>query len=296
VSFAVSPWKLVVAAVIAVVAAVATLLSVVSSSSATPPVHWVRVWSSDFPGPANAPLHSQDWTFDTGQGIFGNGEVESMTDSPYNVHVDGHGDLDITVLWSGNAWTSGRVQSVREFSPPAGQELMVTASIRQPDPAGALGYWPAFWLFSDGSWPAHGEVDIMEDVNGLSEHSGTMHCGTAVPGPCDEDTGLGSGLLACQGCQAGFDTYSVIIDRRDRSDQQIRWYLNGREFYSVSESRVGAAVWNEAVDHGFFIILDVAMGGTYPDVACQCSAPDHTTASGGTMTVRSVAVYDGIQG
>jgi beta-glucanase (GH16 family) len=306
VRFALSPLRLAVAATIAVVAAVAVAAALVfaaTSSSASPPIRWIPVWTSDFAGPTGSPLHSQDWTFETGQGVFGNGEVESMTDSPYNVHLDGHGDLDITVLWSGNAWTSARVQSVRQFSPPAGQELMISATIRQPDPAGALGYWPAFWLYSNGTWPEHGEVDIMEDVNGLSEHSGTLHCGTPVQlnadgtrGPCHEDTGLGSGLQTCPGCQTGFNTYSVVIDRRDRSDEQIRWYLDGREFYSVSESRVGPAVWDEAVDHGFFIILDVALGGTYPDVTCGCSAPDHSTTSGGTMIVRSVSVSDGIPG
>lgn len=300
--FAVTRLKLAMGAAAAVVMAVAALVSVVTASSASP-VRWEKVWTANFAGPAGAPLHSKDWTYDTGQGIFGNGEVESMTDSPYNVHLDGHGDLDITVLWSGNAWTSGRVQTIRQFSPPPGEEMMVTASIRQPDPKNGLGYWPAFWLISRGTWPEHGEIDIMEDVNGLSRHSGTLHCGNlstvnadGTLGPCHEDTGLGSSLLACRRCQAGFDTYSVIIDRRDRSDQQIRWYVDGKEFFSVSESRVGAAVWDEAVDHGFSVILDVAVGGTYPDVTCKCSAPDHATTSGGTMVVRSVAVYDGIQG
>ncbi|HTU06115.1 MAG TPA: 1,3-beta-glucanase, partial [Trebonia sp.] len=75
------------------------------------------------------------------------------------------------------------------------------------------------------------------------------------------------------------------------ADQQIRWYLDGREFYSVSESQVGQAVWTAAVDHGFTIILSVAIGGSYPDIVCHCVSPTAQTSSGGTMTVRNLAVY-----
>jgi hypothetical protein len=60
----------------------------------------------------------------------------------------------------------------------------------------------------------------------------------------------------------------------------------------VSESQVGQAPWTAAVDHGYSIIFDLAIGGSYPDNVCQCSAPDAQTTSGGTMTVRDVAVYD----
>ncbi|MGH3170525.1 MAG: discoidin domain-containing protein, partial [Trebonia sp.] len=106
-----------------------------------------------------------------------------MTSDRANVHLDGHGDLDLVVHGHGAAgapgtyWTSGRIQTRQLFTPPPGGELLVTAAIRQPDPAGGLGYWPAFWMLgSDPStWPADGEVDILEDINGLSDHSGTLH-------------------------------------------------------------------------------------------------------------------------
>jgi hypothetical protein len=143
-------------------------------------------------------------------------------------------------------------------------------------------------------------IDIMEDVDSLSEHSGTLHCGDPATrnadgtlGPCHEYTGLSSGLQPCPACQAGYHTYSVIIDRREPGAEQIRWYLDGREFFSVSESTVGTAAWTEAVDHGYSIIVDIAMGGTYPHNQCRCSAPDAATTAGGTMSVRSLAVYDG---
>ena len=64
-----------------------------------------------------------------------------------------------------------------------------------------------------GSWPSVGETDIMEDVNARSESSETLHCGTAPGGNCDEYNGLTSGLSTCSGCQAGYHTYSEIIDR-----------------------------------------------------------------------------------
>ena len=263
---------------------------------------WKPVWAADFGGPAGGGIDSGAWKFDTGYGVFGTQEVETMTSSARNVHVDGHGDLSIVVLGhgasSGEVWTSGRIQTRRLFAPPAGGAMMVTGVIRQPDPSAGAGYWPAFWMLGPGPWPSSGEIDILEDVNGLSTHSGTLHCGNLTAGngdgtfgPCREKNGLGSGRLPCPGCQTGFHSYSVVIDRRDTSDEQIRWYLDGRQFFSVSESSVGAPAWHSAVDHGFSILLNVAVGGAYPDITCGCASPSDRTSSGGTMTVRSLAVY-----
>ncbi len=221
-----------------------------------------------------------------------------MTNSPANVELDGTGDLLIHALNSGGSWTSGRIQTIPTFAPPAGGEMVVTASIKQPSPALGLGYWPAFWLLGPAPWPAGGEIDIMEDVNALSLHSGTLHCGNltqrnsdGTTGPCHEYTGLTSGLQPCLLCQVGYHTYSVVIDRRNPSNEQIQWFLDGQQFYAVNEQQVGTAVWTRAVDHGFSIIFDLAIGGAYPNALCACTTPTFLTTSGGTMSVHGVAVY-----
>jgi hypothetical protein len=299
----------------ALATATVTGLNVVSATSVPGASSgWTTVFSDSFSGGAGTGVDSQ-WTYDTGtqyQGNgctsnYGTGEVESNTASTANVQEDGDGHLLITPADSGGSWTSGRIETQADnFAAPVGGEMEVTASIEQPNPANGLGYWPAFWMLGSGfrssgagtsgtmncsNWPSTGEIDIMEDVNALSEVAGTFHCGYDPGGPCNETNGLGSGLRACSGCQIGFNTYSVIVDRTDPSNESITWYLNGNAYETVSESQVGTSYWQSAVDHGFFIILDMAMGGAFPNALCNCSSPSSDTSSGASMSVGNVAVY-----
>jgi Carbohydrate binding module (family 6) len=304
-------------------AALAGLAGIVVTGAAAPasattvpaaPSGWTTTFSDSFSGAAGTGADSQ-WTYDSGTqyngagctASWGTGEVESNTSSTANVAEDGSGHLNITAVKSGSSWTSGRIETTADnFAAPAGGEMEVSALVKQPSPSSGTGYWPAFWMLGSGfrssgagtsgtmdcsNWPSTGEIDIMEDVNALSEHSGTLHCGTDPGGPCNETTGLSSGLQACSGCQSGYDTYSVIVNRTNTSDETITWYLNGTSYYSVSESQVGASTWAAAVDHGFFLILDLAMGGAYPDAICGCTAPSSSTSSGAAMSVGYVAVY-----
>src|SRR5581483_2337286 len=255
-----------------------------------PPSGWSTVFSDDFNGGAGSGIDSQ-WMYDTGPGSnFGTGEIETMTNSTSNVHLDGNGNLDLTALGGGSSWTSGRVQTTSaNVGAPAGGELEVTASIQQPN--GGLGYWPAFWMLGPGQWPENGEIDIMEDVNALSEVAGTIHCGTFPGGPCNEGNGIGSGLRACGGCQGGFHTYTMILNRTNTSNESITFYLDGNSYFSVSEGQVGTATWQAAFDHNLSILLDLAMGGGFPNGVCGCTTPTGSTASGGTMSVAYVAAY-----
>jgi hypothetical protein len=255
-----------------------------------PPPGWSTIFSDDFNGASGSGVGSQ-WKYDTGPGSsFGTGEIETMTSSTSNVHLDGSGNLDITALGSGSSWTSGRIQTTSaNVGAPAGGQLEVTASIQQP--TGGLGYWPAFWMLGPGQWPENGEIDIMEDVNSLSEVSGTIHCGTYPGGPCNEGNGIGSGLRSCSGCQSGYHTYSMILNRTNTSNESIAFYLDGNQYFSVSEGQVGTSTWQAAFDHNLSIIFDLAMGGGYPNGVCGCTTPTSSTASGGTMRVAYVAAY-----
>jgi hypothetical protein len=294
------PWSRLLAflASALLVAGFMTALSVISpaiahAGTAPPaPSGWSTVFSDNFAGPAGSAPSSQNWFYDIGPGSdYGTGEIENTTNSTSNVYLDGNGDLDITATDNDGTWTSGRIESARDdFEAPAGGEMEMTASIQQPDPADGLGYWPAFWALgspmrSGGTWPTSGEIDMMEDVNGLNEASQTLH---------DAAGSSGSPLTACPttGCQTGYNTYSVIINRVDTSAEYLQFLMDGTVTDTITEASVGTTAWQEAIDHGFFIIFDLAMGGNYPDGECDCTAPTSATSTTATMSVQYVAVYE----
>lgn len=272
-----------------------------------PPSGWTTVFSDDFNGASGTGLNRSNWLYDLGTGYnypgaagnWGTGEIESATDSTANVYQDGAGHLVIKPVKDASGhWTSGRVETQRtDFAAPAGGQLEISASLQQPNPAQGLGYWPAFWAMGADArpvgatnWPSIGELDIMEDVNALSQHSTTFHCG-AWAGECHDPDGISSGLQACAGCQTGFHTYSVIVDRTNTAAEQLRFYLDGALTYTVNENQVSTATWQAAVDHGFFAIFDVAIGGSYPNKVCGCTSPSADISSGAGMSVDWFAVY-----
>jgi hypothetical protein len=301
-------------ALVPAAAMVATAGNATATTVPPPPAGWTTTFSDAFSGASGSGADSS-WTYDQGTQYngsgcaanWGTGEVERNTNSAANVSEDGSGHLNITPVNSAGSWTSGRIETTSSsFAAPAGGELEVSASIKQPNPGSGLGYWPAFWMLGAGfrasgagtsgtmtcsNWPAAGEIDVMEDVNALSEVAGTLHCGVDPGGPCNETTGSGSGLVACSGCQTGFNTYSVIIDRTNTASESITWLRNGTAYHTVTEAQIGTATWQAAVDHGFFLILDVAIGGGFPNGVCNCSTPVAATSSGAAMSVGYVAVY-----
>ena len=72
----------------------------------------------------------------------------------------------------------------------------------------------------------------------------------------------------------------------------MRLYVDSRLNYTINESQVGASTWQAAIDHGFFILLNVALGGAYPNAICSCTSPTSSTTSGAAMEINYVAVYE----
>ena len=285
-------------------AATAQLVPAAAAVAAVPaaPAGFTLTWSDDFNGAANTALNTDVWRYDAGLGAnFGTGEVETTTTSTANVYQDGAGHLVLKALHTGTdpvaGWTSGRVETQADgWGAPAGGVVRIESSLKQPDvnTGNGLGYWPAYWMVGSPlrvgiPWPGSGEIDVMENINGHDSNFSTLHCGTLPTGPCNEYTGIGSGERACAGCKTGFHKYAVEIDR-SVSPEQIRYYFDDTNFFTINSTQVDATTWNNAVHHNFTPIYDLAIGGQFP--AAYGGGPTAATVSGGHLDIDYLAVYN----
>ncbi|WP_239089393.1 glycoside hydrolase family 16 protein [Sphaerimonospora thailandensis] len=295
------------ALLIAVAAVVAVAVRPAVAAVPATPSGWSLVWADDFNGSAGSLPSSTNWIIDTGHAYpggpanWGTGEIQNYTADPANVSLDGNGNLRITPIRSGQNWTSARVETRRaDFKPAPGRTLRIEGRIQMPNVTGeaALGYWPAFWALGSPyrgnywNWPGIGELDIMENVNGLNTVWATLHCGVTPGGPCDETNGRGASR-ACPGstCQSAFHTYRFEWDT-GVTPNQLRWYVDGQQFFSVSQNQLDATTWSNMTSHaGYFLLLNVAIGGAFPNGVAGRSTPSSATVSGRPMLVDYVAVW-----
>jgi beta-glucanase (GH16 family) len=237
-------------------------------------------WSDEFNGPAGATVDGSKWGFDTGGSGFGNNELEYYTNSTNNVSTDGQGHLAITArkqnpanyqCWYGTCqYTSGRILTAGKFTQKYGR---FEASIKIPK---GQGIWPAFWMLGDNigsvGWPNSGEIDIMENV-GKTPNTvyGTVH-GPGYSGA----NGVGGSRDIGRPLGDAFHTYAVTW-----SPNLVVWTIDGSEYFRVTPSNVSGA-W--VFDHPFFMILNVAVGGSWP------GSPDAGTQFPQSMLVDYVRV------
>jgi len=273
-----------------------------------PPSGWTLVWSDDFNGPSGTLPSSTNWIIDTGTGYpggppnWGTGEIQTYTSSTSNLSLDGAGNLRITPLRnSSGGWTSARIETRRaDFKPAAGRILRIESRLQMPNVTGqaALGYWPAFWALGSPyrgnywNWPGIGEFDVMENVNGLNSVWGVLHCGVSPGGPCNENNGIGANR-PCPGstCQSAMHSYRFEWDR-SITPNQFRWYVDGVQYHSVSQAQFDATTWNNMTSHaGYFLLLNVAMGGAFPNGVAGFATPVPETVPGRPMVVDYVAVW-----
>jgi beta-glucanase (GH16 family) len=288
--------RVIVAAVAAVV--VLAVLGGYVLHAAWSPGRWKRVWTDEFTGATGAPPSARNWLLSTGTSYpgaaaqWGTGEIETYTADLSNASLDGSGHLRITATRDASGgWSSARLETRRtDFEAPPGGQLKVQARIRLPD--GGAGYWPAFWMLGEEfrgvytNWPGVGEIDVMESKG--SEPftvNGTLHCGVTPGGPCNENNGISGAYRSPSGpLSAGFHTYAVEWDRR-HPREEIRWYVDGHHYFTVHSTDIDAPTWDRATDHGFFLLLNLAIGGSFP------GPTNANTRAGAAMTVDSVSVF-----
>jgi beta-glucanase (GH16 family) len=160
-------------------------------------------------------------------------------------------------------WTSGRIESQYIVTPLNGKITRIEAYIRFGDNLSdnKQGMWPAFWMLGNSirwgvSWPACGEIDIMEAINGKLTGYGTAHCSICSGGI------TGTTVIPDQ----NWHLWRVEIDRRepDYRDQAITWYMDESQFHKATGSSLGSPeVWATLAQRPLYIIFNIAVGGDW---------------------------------
>jgi beta-glucanase (GH16 family) len=231
-------------------------------------------WADEFDGPAGAAPDSTKWTYDLGAGGWGNQELETYTKLQENVHLDGEGHLVIRVLSTPAGVTSARLKTQGLFAAQYGK---VEARIKLPS---GQGIWPAFWMLGANitsvGWPACGEIDIMENVGKEpSINHGTVH----GPG-YSASKGITARYVLPAGQTFAQDFHVFAIQW---ASQTITFSVDGNVYATVTRASLpSGAAW--VFDNPFFLLLNVAVGGTFP------GNPDATSTYPQEMVVDYVRI------
>jgi beta-glucanase (GH16 family) len=253
---------------------------------------WTLVWSDEFDGPAGpftpTSSNNQWWTFDTGHGIFGTGEIEYMIDDGSTSYLDGQGNLVVETYKTGTNYYSARFKT--KLNGGFGYDFRygrVEARIQIPT---SQGIWPAFWMMGDNgvSWPGRGEIDIMENKGSEPNRIlGTIH-GIGYAG-----TGLGGHFTSDRPFYQDFHLYGMIWSPYliefyvDDSTNIYASYTPGEIMGVGRNPSTGASTTGEwdFWGHDFYILFDVAVGGRFP------GPPGPNTVMPQFMNIDYVRVY-----
>jgi beta-glucanase (GH16 family) len=238
---------------------------------------WHLVWQDEFDGAENARVDSTKWRYDVGGDGWGNAQLEFDTDRVDNSSLDGQGHLRITAKkepFSGRQYTSARLNTAGKFERAYGR---FEARVKLPR---GQGIWPAFWVLganvANVGWPGCGEIDIMEyRGQQVRNNRGSLH-GPGYSGGANVGKEIDAGLDLSQ----AFHTFAIEWD-----PGRVVFKLDDKAFFTATPADLpSGTTW--VYDHPFFIILNLAVGGTY--------VGNVDAAFPQTMLVDHVRVYERI--
>lgn len=260
-----------------------------AARASNPPHKWTLVWSEEFAGPAGRGIDTSRWQYDVGDGCrsgncgWGNQEKEYYASSSENVALDGRGHLMIiarpappglTCYYGPCRYTSGKITTRGKVEAAPGR---VEARIRL---SAGQGLWPAFWMlganFPTTPWPECGELDIMENHGSRMQSTSSAIHGPGYFGqtPFVHGVTLGHGSFADD-----FHTFAVVWD-----SASVRFLVDDSVHYTVARHDV-ARYGRWVFDQPFFIILNLAVGGTFD------GDPTSDSMLPATMLIDYVRVY-----
>ena len=260
-----------------------------TTTTLTPPPGLTLVWRDEFDGPAGSPVDASKWRHDLGDGCqsgncgWGNQEKEWYTSEPENIALTGDGTLRIvaraaptglTCYYGPCRYTSAKVTTRGLMLAAPGR---VEARIKLPE---GQGLWPAFWMlggsFPATGWPQCGELDIMENhgSNVTSVSSAVHGPGYSGNTPFVHNYPIGDGTFSDR-----FHTFAV-----EWNASQIVFSVDDKVHYRVGRDEV-QRFGNYVFDQSFFVILNLAVGGTFD------GDPKSAAILPATMLVDYVRVY-----
>jgi len=204
------------------------------------------VWSDEFDGTA---LNDANWTPEILPAYSFNNEQQSYTDSSNNLRVEG-GSLLIQAKKSGTSWTSARINSQNKRIFKYGK-----IEFRAKLPSG-IGPWPAAWMLgnniSTSSWPACGEIDVMEWRGNPTSDANTVGHALHSPSRNGNNPLQPSARTPVSNPSGQFHTYAVLWE-----SDKVTFSVDGVDVTPLTP------VDQPAFQKEFFMILNLAMGGSY---------------------------------
>lgn len=208
-------------------------------------------WHDEFDG--GTELNAADWTHE----VQGSGWVNHELQNYVN-HKSPEGNL-VTELKNGKLLIhcfkeNGKIYSGRVYAKVKSGWTYgyIEASIKLPK---GKGTWPAFWMMPVNfkSWPADGEIDIMEEVGANPNYvSSSLHANAHVHSNNTQVTHE----MYLPGAEDEFHTYAIKW-----THDNITTYVDGQVQLSYDNRGLGRDDW--PYDDPFYVIFNLAWGGDW---------------------------------